>query len=186
MDLRVQKTYKALFHSFQDLLQEKPFEEITVKELCGRAMIRTATFYKHFTDKYDFCAFMIRELRRKFYEKTETDADSPVEEYCLSLIRNGLDFIVQHQQLFQAAESDSMLNVILDTTANCMEDDLLSRLRSYQQNGGSLPASVEMTADLMIGALTRVIRRWLKSRQSVTADQLTEELRPFLHRMLNG
>lgn len=53
-DLRVQKTYTALFSAFENLITKKNFEDITVRELCDLALVRTATFYKHFTDKYDF------------------------------------------------------------------------------------------------------------------------------------
>ena len=51
MDLRVQKTYRALFGAFTELLEEHRFEDITVAMLCERAMIRRTTFYKHFADK---------------------------------------------------------------------------------------------------------------------------------------
>ena len=65
MDLRIRKTYKALKDTFLELLSEKKFEDITVNELCERAMVRRATFYKHFADKYDFFAFFIRENFRE-------------------------------------------------------------------------------------------------------------------------
>ena len=47
-DLRIQKTYAALTRAFTDLLKVKSFEQITVRELCDAAMVRTATFYNHF------------------------------------------------------------------------------------------------------------------------------------------
>ena len=53
-DLRVLKTKQALRNSFIDLIREKTFESITVNELCDQAMVRRATFYKHYADKYDF------------------------------------------------------------------------------------------------------------------------------------
>ena len=48
-DLRVKKTKRVLTEAFFKLLNEKPFEEITVNELCDRADVRRATFYKHYT-----------------------------------------------------------------------------------------------------------------------------------------
>ena len=53
-DLRIIKTRKALYTAFTMLLGEKSFEDITVNELCENAMVRRATCYKHFADKYDF------------------------------------------------------------------------------------------------------------------------------------
>ena len=50
-DLRIIKTRKALCDAFIILLGEKPFEDITVNELCKKAMVRRATFYQHFEEK---------------------------------------------------------------------------------------------------------------------------------------
>ena len=65
-DLRVQKTKAALFRAFYDLLAEKSFESITVNELCERAMVRRATFYKHYRDKQDFLVGIVRRFRENF------------------------------------------------------------------------------------------------------------------------
>lgn len=58
MDLRIKKTYRALFNAFTELLEEHRFEDLTVAMLCDRAMIRRTTFYKHFRDKNDYFAFI--------------------------------------------------------------------------------------------------------------------------------
>lgn len=64
LDLRVQKTHGALIAALYDLMSKKSFDEITVTELCERAVIRKATFYKHFGDKTELLVYMIRELQR--------------------------------------------------------------------------------------------------------------------------
>ena len=40
MDLRIKKTYRALFDAFTELLEEHRFEDLTVAMLCDRALIR--------------------------------------------------------------------------------------------------------------------------------------------------
>ena len=42
MDLRIKKTYRALFEAFTELLEEHRFEDVTVAMLCDRAMILQA------------------------------------------------------------------------------------------------------------------------------------------------
>jgi len=66
IDLRIQKTYISLHNAFTDLLEEKRFENITVNELCEKAMRRRTTFYKHFGDKYEYFNFYLSELRETF------------------------------------------------------------------------------------------------------------------------
>lgn len=63
-DLRIRKTYKALCDAFVTILEKKRFDDLTVNELCDEAMIRRATFYKHFADKYDFFFFFLSAKSR--------------------------------------------------------------------------------------------------------------------------
>ena len=45
-DLRVQKTYSALMAAFEALMAEETFDDITVNELCARALIRMGLLSK--------------------------------------------------------------------------------------------------------------------------------------------
>ncbi len=53
VDLRVRRTRKLLWEALLDLIMEKDFETINIKELCDRAMVHRTTFYSHYQDKYD-------------------------------------------------------------------------------------------------------------------------------------
>lgn len=52
MDLRIEKTEKAIKNAFLELRSQKPLEKITVKELCRLACINKSTFYSHYDDLY--------------------------------------------------------------------------------------------------------------------------------------
>ena len=78
LDLRIEKTYRALCEAFTALLAERRYEDITVSDLCDRAMIRRTTFYKHFADKREFLSFYVRRIREEFQRRgnlRERDGD---------------------------------------------------------------------------------------------------------------
>lgn len=52
-DARVRYTRMVIEKSFLELLQVKPVAKITVTEICSRAQINRATFYKHYLDVAD-------------------------------------------------------------------------------------------------------------------------------------
>ncbi len=52
MDIRMEKTEKAIKNAFMELRSRKPLEKITVKELCSLACINKSTFYSHYEDLY--------------------------------------------------------------------------------------------------------------------------------------
>lgn len=52
-DLRVIRTKEAIRNAFTELIEEKGFEAITVKDIAKKAKINRGTFYFHYDDKYD-------------------------------------------------------------------------------------------------------------------------------------
>lgn len=62
IDNRVRYTRMMIEQSFLELLAEKPAGKITVTELCQRAQINRATFYKHYLDVADLLEKMEEDL----------------------------------------------------------------------------------------------------------------------------
>lgn len=56
-DIRVQRTYGLLMNAFIELLKEKDFENLSVSDICEKAGVHRATFYKHFNDKLEFISY---------------------------------------------------------------------------------------------------------------------------------
>ena len=71
MDLRVKKTRRAIRGAFYALLQEKPFEKITVKDITERAEINKTTFYAHYDTIYDLVDQLEEETVTTIVERME-------------------------------------------------------------------------------------------------------------------
>lgn len=63
-DLRIKKTYKLLITAMFTMLGYKNFNQITVNDLCEKALISRATFYVHFLDKYDLLKYWLLEVKK--------------------------------------------------------------------------------------------------------------------------
>ena len=64
-DLRVERTKESIKNSFLELMKEKEFEKITVKDITTRARINRGTFYIHYLDKYD----LMKQMQEKVIEE---------------------------------------------------------------------------------------------------------------------
>ena len=62
LDIRIEKTERAIKQAFMELRAEKPLEKIRVKELCDRACINKSTFYAHYQDIYALANAMEDEM----------------------------------------------------------------------------------------------------------------------------
>ena len=68
-DLRVVKTIEAIKSCFEELICEKEYEKITVKELCDRARINKKTFYHYYPTLDDLLAELQFEISSSYIEK---------------------------------------------------------------------------------------------------------------------
>lgn len=66
-DLRIKRTQKSIKEAFFDLVEEKGFEHISVKDITDYAQISRNTFYLHYSDKYDLRNRLCDELMRTLF-----------------------------------------------------------------------------------------------------------------------
>lgn len=80
MDARVRYTRKVIKEAILELLSQKNADKITVKEICDKAQINRATFYKHYENTYDLLEKldneMLDELEAKIKEVNLADLRS--------------------------------------------------------------------------------------------------------------
>lgn len=179
-DLRIIKTHKALTEAFWQMLAEKKFEDITVNELCERAMVRRATFYKHFADKYEFFAFIVRAKQAEFNAQIHQQIDDTrPQTLFLGIIQRALDFLKSNEKLVQTVLESNGLPDVLDILSRQINIDVTQKLKELAQNGIPLPASPQVMAHFFTGALVYTLRWWV-TQKSVKEDELMEELARIL------
>ena len=77
MDIRVEKTEKAIRNAFLELRASKPLEKITVKELCVLACINKSTFYSHYEDIYALSKQLESETITAVLKNISSQQESP-------------------------------------------------------------------------------------------------------------
>lgn len=177
VDLRVRRTKKALADAFMQLLSTKTFDEITVNELCEAAGIRRATFYKHYSDKFDFLTSYAHLLRDKF-DRLIWKADKPIPtvDYYVAYARQLVIFINNNSaaidNLYRCNLFPTVMNVLVDQNYK----DTRDRLRISRDAGIELSASVEIVASMCAGGVASTIYNWLKSGRKMGADELADQI----------
>ena len=61
-DRRIERTDALLREALNVLIREKPYEEIVVKEILGRANVGRSAFYAHFAGKDDLLRSCVHHL----------------------------------------------------------------------------------------------------------------------------
>lgn len=174
LDLRVQKTYKALVEAFERLLLEKEFESISVTEICDAAMIRRPTFYKHFLDKYDFITFFIKRKMNKIFDFAIQKSND-----------EGVDFfIIVFEQLLD--QFDNLLHLIFSIQTNGNSIFELESVREYgksmlnnyvkkEDTDKELPLQLSYKGQIIMGITIQSVF-WYKDKKSQISRKEVIEL----------
>ena len=96
-DLRVVKTIEGIKAAFEELICEKDYEKITVKELCDRARINKKTFYHYYETLDHLLVELQTELSTGFLERVKDyklpeELDKVNREFFLYSAEQGLAY----------------------------------------------------------------------------------------------
>ena len=185
LDLRIQKTYIALISSFRALLKQKHFENITVNEICDNAMVRRATFYKHFGDKYEFFTFMVRSIMEESFHRdfqiNEVENDPLAPYYCL--VKNVLRILDENDALVQSVIQSDMFPVLLNIISEQIVLDVKAYFVEDKRNGKDLLLPPELFAEAFSGALINISRWWIKNKNAVGKDELLQHISVMMKKL---
>jgi AcrR family transcriptional regulator len=182
-DLRVRRTRKLLSDALVALLAKQPFEAITVREICERAMVHRATFYTHFADKYELLRSVLNDVEADLLRiQTTKEWDVESGHFVLPLI----DYVVAHRSLFTLllVEKDAhSLTALMRRQFAAMTE---AQVKKFQESGIHYSVPSPVMAQFFAGAVLGVIAWWLENDQPISAVRLTEYLDHLLSKQYEG
>ena len=102
LDLRQRKTRRQLTQALVELMEERPFQELSVTDICRRAMVHRTTFYAHFNDKQELLHYLMVQVERECIAAcVPQDAPTP-RQFFLTAARNALAFFKTRKGLYRA------------------------------------------------------------------------------------
>jgi AcrR family transcriptional regulator len=177
-DPRIRRTRQMLFKALQDLLGEKTFDLISVQDITERSTLNRATFYDHFTDKFELLEAMIGERFSTLIAARMAGNAGTCETSLRQLILAACDFLAEvssgcqkHQRQFEPMV-ESRVKAIL-------REFLLEGLRSHQAR------NPELKATMVSWAIAGAALQWSREKKT-TADELAEAVLPTVHTALQA
>ena len=165
-----------LVGAFDQLVEEKNVEEISVSELCGLSTVRRATFYRHFRDMQDFIRVYLTTMTDRFMEALSADNDlEGLIPYARAMHAHMLQYASEHRSRFRHMMGPAMLADTMDLVIIQVADGIVSRIHAMQ-DASAIDGSVSAeTVGLYYSAgLVHAMRWWLLDGQPAEAEGLVE------------
>ena len=179
-DARVRRTRDALGDALIALMQEKPFDTITVQDVLDRAHVSRSTFYAHYSDKDDLLMSDAEEFFEALAMSLSAHGDKservfPVREFFTHLS----DVQPFYKALVKSGKFQENLELAHGHFARGIERRLAELPRGRAIPAHELPAIAFTHAGAMLSLLTW----WLDRGMRETPEAMDE----LFHRMVwNG
>lgn len=162
-DARVRYTRMIIEKSFLELLKEKPVSKITVTELCSKAQINRATFYKHYLDIPDLLEKLEEELFNQIREMFRNQAvDMEIN------LMEMMNYTKREWERFMALGSDNGdPNLMMKTFLICYEN-------AYPLLEQSMPGLTEARRQMLFHFMSQgaggILTWWIKNGMKEDPD----------------
>lgn len=173
LDLRVQKTQRALATSLLTLLKTNPFNKITINDVCTEALVSRSAFYANFKDKYDLLSFCLEIFKKNLLEESE---EMPFTDH----IRNVLGKIQRDVIVFKNLMMINMDIGLAEIIRNSFLNDLEHNLKVCPKETLPLPGPIEIIAVYYSSAITNTIMFWVSKNMPYTIDEMATCLTALL------
>ena len=163
-------TAARMDEAFLELLEQKDFAYITVKELCAKAGVNRSTFYLHYETLADLLAESAQHIIDRFVAAMPHDTqefleklpERPVEELYLitpEYLVPYLTYVKEHRRVFRTTVEQASALRMTDAYEALSQHVFLPILNRF----GVSAADREYLMAFYISGLMAIINRWLQA-----------------------
>lgn len=167
-DLRVVKTHNAIRRALDQMICEVPYGQITVKELCARALINRKTFYSHYCDLDALFDELAADIVAPFVERTVPYRSIKDVE---NIVRVFFNTIEAGPPSWQRIVCDESYHPVFRRCNHAIMD-----LRRAQNTGAlGIPHPAEEIVFAFFGSVTPIVyRQWVEDGRALALDDAIE------------
>ncbi len=168
-------TKHALAASLRTLMEEHPFEKITVAQICEQCGINRKSFYYHFKDKYDLVNWIFDS---DLVALAVSDVDLNDEDSMWRLLKTLGDYFYENRDFYRKAFQIKGQNSFADHFRELSQPLFKNRLAALvgEEN------TDEFVLDFFTDASLSALERWLTAKECVPPEQVVERLHFLVQR----
>lgn len=170
IDMRTIRTKKLLAKSLYELLENTPFEKITIQHICDNAMVHRTTYYQHFQNKEELLMYTLDDFREKLFAVTHNNMEhnSPKQMF-LHLSTFFIKYVQTNKNVIKKIANNIGGDVLISKISYAYEQNIL-KLLNRTSHDFTVPKP--MISQFFTGGIIKLLLNWLESDNSYTNDEL--------------
>lgn len=163
------KSQQWLTENLLDLMEEKPYEEISIMDICKKADLSRQTFYNYFESKEELFRYLLRSTYDSKINALET---IPTSKDAISIFVN------------TAKENDRLVSAIVkNNMGNIVSDEIFQSITRFLNKfipNFSNQQHFNYYVVLLSGSLTHFMTYYARNNREMSELEMTHILESFL------
>ena len=182
-DRRVRRTRDKLGDAMIALLQERPFDAITVQAVLARAGVSRSAFYEHYRDKTDLFLSDVEEFFEAMatYLSRRRDPSTRVAP-----VREFFEHVAEEPKFYAAMVASGKFPDVMELGQGHFARGIAARLAELPQARGLMPARRAALARALSGALLSLLTWWVDRGSPETAAEMDAVFHELVWRGVTG
>lgn len=177
-DRRTERTQRLLQGALRGLLHQKPIDEIAVGDITEQADVNRATFYDHYTDKFDLFNAVIAADFRELLERRNVCFDETCSSGLAAIVLAVGDYLEQiHRDNPTCSQHPATASLIDAAITLAIRQVVLDGL---QNKGIATTVPREVFASMLSGGIYGAVKQWLSARDWRVDEDGLRALIPML------
>lgn len=165
-DRRSQRTRQLISDAFVELLLEKGYEAMSIRDVIERANVGRSTFYSHFKDKEElFVSQLDRLLEALSRHLPQEHAEQNPFFPSLGLFLH----IKEQQKLFRALSWSSGVDILTKHMQKSMSEKIEEKLKS---GAHTYEVPIPVIANFLAGSFLTLVKWWLDNKMTYSPEEM--------------
>lgn len=166
-----ERTKHHIQQAFYTLLKTEYFADITVQDICDKAMIHRSTFYRNYDDKYILLNILVENTIEELYaELPFSEVKTTFFAYVIDYIDNNLSFfkhITVEASEYLYKSLDQFISRMFLENASKYEDNLSKKIRNAKHP--------EFLSEFYSSGIRKILEKWtIDHENKYTKDEILE------------
>jgi AcrR family transcriptional regulator len=175
VDGRITRTLTQIREAFVALLVEQGFEAVTVQAVTQRAGINRATFYRHYTDKYDLADRLVNGLFDEVLSEVNPSA-LPNVEPSTAVWQILFLHVQQYQDFYRVMLGPGGIPGFPERVRQEVETQMVQLIHNAGVNEAQLRMPLSLAVRYMAAAQVGLIQWWLENDMPYSPQEAADFL----------
>ena len=183
-DRRVERTRNAIINAFKEMIVEKEFKEITIKELAERANINRKTFYLHYESMEEILFDLTLELSDLLVDLLNERGFFTTGQFDISILVDSIDTLINtNYDLTKKLVSANSYRFFTRNIKDFVKESFIRKVKGRVVSSNYI---MNLTGDYIALGVSKVLKDWFEDPGDLTSTDIAKLASSLIYGSIKG